>query len=538
MTAILDADVLIGALDGADAHHRQARDVLTTWQQQNERRLISVLNLTEVLIAPASRHEAASSSAGSDRSARSDRPPPERGHRRRCRSATQPPRDQPRRRLLSCDRAAHERIRCVIRCKGDPSGRDRADRRRLTSRGGTRRFPSWPQSKHCPKRLHSGEAPALSARAKSVPRGRAPRGEGGRGRAGRGRRPQPVQHEAEVRRQASGATSMVASTIGRSDQKSTVEIGGREVVAHDALDARPRNELLVDRASSSRTSPHETGRGRLAERQARAGCGGGVGATRPRRRAARRSSGCVVVFERAPGDSTSSPACSLEEGVDERLARREVAVERPGPEPGAFGDAVDRGIDARPPRRPHPPQPRAAHDYAGRLGADAVAVVRHLRILEETEQVPFLLGSAGRMDAAFAALGRVVVRFRYLVVVVWLAAVVVTTAAFPSLGSEVNNNNSQFLPASAPSSRAATLAAPLLGGVSARQRSHDRGRARRRHASDPPTRRARARWSRRCARCPEVDLVRELGASPDEQAVQILVRARDQSGRHRDARRR
>ncbi|MGA3218356.1 MAG: MMPL family transporter [Acidimicrobiales bacterium] len=66
------------------------------------------------------------------------------------------------------------------------------------------------------------------------------------------------------------------------------------------------------------------------------------------------------------------------------------------------------------------------------------------------------------MNAFFSALGRCVVRFRYLVVAAWVAAVVVTSL-LPSLGSEVNNDNSQFLPASAPSSVAAQLAAPIIG---------------------------------------------------------------------------
>ncbi|HKO26737.1 MAG TPA: MMPL family transporter [Solirubrobacteraceae bacterium] len=56
-----------------------------------------------------------------------------------------------------------------------------------------------------------------------------------------------------------------------------------------------------------------------------------------------------------------------------------------------------------------------------------------------------------------------IVRFRWLVVVLWVLAAVVVSGAFPSLGSKVNNDNSAFLPASAPSSRAANLAAPLLG---------------------------------------------------------------------------
>jgi len=51
------------------------------------------------------------------------------------------------------------------------------------------------------------------------------------------------------------------------------------------------------------------------------------------------------------------------------------------------------------------------------------------------------------------------------VVAAWIAAIVLTSAAFPSLSSEINNDNSQFLPASTPSSRAATLAAPILGSI-------------------------------------------------------------------------
>jgi len=66
-------------------------------------------------------------------------------------------------------------------------------------------------------------------------------------------------------------------------------------------------------------------------------------------------------------------------------------------------------------------------------------------------------------DRFFSALAGSVVRFRWLVVAVWIALIVVTSVAFPSLSSEVNNDNSQFLPATAPSSLASNLAAPILG---------------------------------------------------------------------------
>jgi predicted nucleic acid-binding protein len=50
---VLDADVLIGALDGNDPHHRRARTLFRAWERQDAARLISVVNLTEVLVAPA-----------------------------------------------------------------------------------------------------------------------------------------------------------------------------------------------------------------------------------------------------------------------------------------------------------------------------------------------------------------------------------------------------------------------------------------------------------------------------------------------------
>jgi putative drug exporter of the RND superfamily len=68
-------------------------------------------------------------------------------------------------------------------------------------------------------------------------------------------------------------------------------------------------------------------------------------------------------------------------------------------------------------------------------------------------------------DRAFERLARLVVRFRWAIVAVWLAAAVTTSIALPSLSSQVNDDNSAFLPASAPSTKAAALAAPLLGTV-------------------------------------------------------------------------
>jgi predicted nucleic acid-binding protein len=50
---LIDADVLIGALDRNDAHHAQSRQRLTDWRSRQDAVAISAVNLTEVVVAPA-----------------------------------------------------------------------------------------------------------------------------------------------------------------------------------------------------------------------------------------------------------------------------------------------------------------------------------------------------------------------------------------------------------------------------------------------------------------------------------------------------
>ena len=71
-----------------------------------------------------------------------------------------------------------------------------------------------------------------------------------------------------------------------------------------------------------------------------------------------------------------------------------------------------------------------------------------------------------RPERFFAALGRFSVRFRWFVIAAWVAIAIIVSITLPSMGSEVNNDNSQFLPSSAPSEQAANLATPLIGNVS------------------------------------------------------------------------
>jgi len=61
----------------------------------------------------------------------------------------------------------------------------------------------------------------------------------------------------------------------------------------------------------------------------------------------------------------------------------------------------------------------------------------------------------------FHRLGSFTVRYRWLVVAVWVLGSIAAVRTLPSLSSQVNNDNSAFLPANAPSQRATDLAAPL-----------------------------------------------------------------------------
>jgi RND superfamily putative drug exporter len=63
----------------------------------------------------------------------------------------------------------------------------------------------------------------------------------------------------------------------------------------------------------------------------------------------------------------------------------------------------------------------------------------------------------GKVGVFFGAIGRFSVRFRWLVVVVWLVGTVAAAHFLPSLASATDSDNADFLPASAPSSHAQQL---------------------------------------------------------------------------------
>jgi RND superfamily putative drug exporter len=68
-----------------------------------------------------------------------------------------------------------------------------------------------------------------------------------------------------------------------------------------------------------------------------------------------------------------------------------------------------------------------------------------------------------RIHAIFGGIGAFAVKFRWFVIAAWLIAAFAVPHYLPSLNSVTQGNNSAFLPASAPSEKAAQLAAPFGG---------------------------------------------------------------------------
>jgi len=65
------------------------------------------------------------------------------------------------------------------------------------------------------------------------------------------------------------------------------------------------------------------------------------------------------------------------------------------------------------------------------------------------------------IDLIFRTIGSFCVRFRWLVLAVWVAGAIAAATLLPALSSVTQSNNTKFLPPSAPSEHAATLAAPF-----------------------------------------------------------------------------
>jgi uncharacterized membrane protein YdfJ with MMPL/SSD domain len=126
------------------------------------------------------------------------------------------------------------------------------------------------------------------------------------------------------------------------------------------------------------------------------------------------------------------------------------------------------------------------------------------------------------VSTSFAVVGRLAVRFRWAIVVAWVAGTAAAMVLLPSLSSVTQSDNTSFLPASAPSEQAAQLASPLQGAsltavtVVAARGGGPLGQA---------DQAAIARLSGALSRVARVVLVRDAGQSADGQAEQLTVLA-------------
>jgi putative drug exporter of the RND superfamily len=126
------------------------------------------------------------------------------------------------------------------------------------------------------------------------------------------------------------------------------------------------------------------------------------------------------------------------------------------------------------------------------------------------------------MSGFFAAIGRFAVRFRWVVVVAWIAATFLAQHFFPSLASVVKASDTSFLPASSPSLQAARLAAPFQGVTQTAVPvvvSRDGG------ALTGPDFAAVQRLAAHLAADADVQQVKDLGVSRDGRAVQLQALA-------------
>src|ERR1700722_14898386 len=129
------------------------------------------------------------------------------------------------------------------------------------------------------------------------------------------------------------------------------------------------------------------------------------------------------------------------------------------------------------------------------------------------------MASAGTF---FAMAGRLAVRFRWVIVLAWLAGVAAAMIGLPSLAAVTQSDNTSFLPGSAPSEQASELAAPLQGAsltavtvVAARPDG----------ALTAADQAAIAGLAHTLARVSRVSAVRDAGQSADGRAEQLTVLA-------------
>lgn len=126
------------------------------------------------------------------------------------------------------------------------------------------------------------------------------------------------------------------------------------------------------------------------------------------------------------------------------------------------------------------------------------------------------------MSRFYRALGRFAVRYRIPVVVGWIVITVACVQVLPSLASVSKDSNSAFLPSSAPSMRAATLAAPFQNSNLASATLVAVSSSGRLSVAQQT---AITEFETKIKLLPKVRVVRDLGSSPNGSARQALIEA-------------
>ncbi|HEX4060010.1 MAG TPA: MMPL family transporter [Streptosporangiaceae bacterium] len=128
------------------------------------------------------------------------------------------------------------------------------------------------------------------------------------------------------------------------------------------------------------------------------------------------------------------------------------------------------------------------------------------------------------IDAVYGAIGRFVVRFRWMVVVVWIIGSFAAAHFLPTLASVTQSDNTKFLPSSAPSMHAATLAQPF--GTTNLQPIPVVAATSNGAALTSVDAAALAQLSTQFTHVGNVTQVRNLGTSSNRQAVQLVALAK------------
>jgi RND superfamily putative drug exporter len=131
------------------------------------------------------------------------------------------------------------------------------------------------------------------------------------------------------------------------------------------------------------------------------------------------------------------------------------------------------------------------------------------------------------IDKIFSSIGSFSSRFRWLVLFVWVAGAIAAVSLLPALSGVTQNNNSKFLPASAPSEHAVQLAAPFgTSGLIPVPVVAARGGSR----LTPADVAALTTLQGRLRSVPGVEKVLDLGQSQRGQAEQLVVLAQQPGG--------